>query len=510
VPVLKLDGITKVYPGVVANEDVGLVVEPGEVMAVLGENGAGKSTLMKILYGFVAPDRGSIELHGTPVKIRSPRDATRLNLGMVSQEFMLVNELTAAENVALATTGTERRGWFGRLELEHVAARIRELSERYGLAVEPSAYARDMSIGMRQRVEIIKALYHGADVLILDEPTAVLTPDETRGLFAVIEELRQDDKAVLLISHKLDEVLAIADRITVLRRGRVVARLKAAETDKLELSRAMLGERITTQITKRAVTAGEVALAVEGVDLAPTAAGGGGLSGLTLSVRRGEILGVAGVEGNGQTEIAEVIAGLRRPDGGAVRLLGHDVTEMGPRETSEAGLSYIPADRIGVGVVGTFTVGENLILKCFRRAPFAQRGVLRPGAMRDAADRLTDAFDIRSASARTPVAALSGGNLQKVILAREIGLGDAAVIVAMHPTRGLDVRSTQYVHEQLVEQRNRGAAVLLISADLDEVLALSDRVAVIVGGTIVDSAPIGDVTRDWLGPRMGSRAGAAA
>jgi simple sugar transport system ATP-binding protein len=507
---LELEGITKVYPGVIANEDVSLAVEPGEVMAVLGENGAGKSTLMKILYGYVTPDRGAIRLHGEAVRIRSPRDATRLNLGMVSQEFMLVNELTVAENVALATAETQRGRWFGRLDLQRVAARIGELSERYGLAVSPGAYVRDLSIGLRQRVEIVKALYHGADVLILDEPTAVLTPDETRGLFDVIRELRDADKAVLLISHKLDEVLAIADRITVLRRGRVVERFDAKATDKSQLSRAMVGSRLTDPVAKRDLAASDVALALAGVRLAPRASGGGRLQELTLEVKRGEILGIAGVEGNGQTELAEVVAGLRRPDAGSVRLLGLDVTAMGPREVAEAGLSYIPADRGGIGVVGPLTVAENLILKAFRRPPFARRGVLRLGVVRETADRLEAAFDIRVASPAAPVAALSGGNLQKVILARELGLADASVIVAMHPTRGLDVGSTQYVHQQLVEQRNGGAAVLLISADLDEVLALSDRVAVIVDGTIVDSAPVAFADRDWLGPRMGTSVAGAA
>jgi simple sugar transport system ATP-binding protein len=511
VALLELEGITKVYPGVIANEDVSLAVEPGEVMAVLGENGAGKSTLMKILFGFVTPDRGTVRLRGEPVRIRSPRDATRLNLGMVSQEFMLVNELTVAENIALAGTRTGGANWLRRLNLDKVAERIAGLSDRYGLAVDAGAYVRDLSIGLRQRVEIVKALYHGADVLILDEPTAVLTPEETRGLFAVIRELREAGKAVLLISHKLDEVLAIADRITVLRRGRVVARFAAADTTKADLSRAMVGIRLTDPVAERQGTAGEVALLLRGVHLATLASGGGRLDDMTLEVARGEILGIAGVEGNGQTELAEVIAGLRRPDAGAVSLLGLDVTAMWPREVAEAGLSYIPADRGGVGVVGALTVAENLILKAFRRAPFAARGVLQGGVIRDTAGRLSAAFDIRMASPATPVAALSGGNLQKVILAREVGLGDAAVIVAMHPTRGLDVSSTQYVHHQLVEQRNRGAAVLLISADLDEVLSISDRVAVIVDGTIVDSAPIAEVDRGWLGPRMGtSLAGAGA
>ncbi|MDX6535438.1 MAG: ral nucleoside transport system ATP-binding protein, partial [Gaiellales bacterium] len=444
---VELEGITKVYPGVIANEDVSLAVEPGEVMAVLGENGAGKSTLMKILFGYVTPDRGTFRLHGEPVRIRSPRDATRLKLGMVSQEFMLVGELTVAENVALASEETGRRRWYGRVRLDRVSARITELSERYGLAVAPDAYVRDLSIGLRQRVEIVKALYHGADVLILDEPTAVLTPDETRGLFNVIRELREAGKAVLLISHKLDEVLAIADRVTVLRHGRVVARYEAGATTKAELSRAMVGTELTERVAKRESTAaGERALSLRDVTLAPQASGGGRLQDMTLEVAGGEILGIAGVEGNGQTELAEVIAGLRRPDTGEVTLLDRDVTAMGPREVSEAGLSYIPADRGLVGVVGPFTVAENLILKAFRGPPFASRGVLQRSAIRDMAGRLSTAFDIRMASEEAPVAALSGGNLQKVILARELGLGEAAVIVAMHPTRGLDVKSTQYVH----------------------------------------------------------------
>ncbi len=506
---LELAGITKVYPGVVANDDVSLAVEAGEVMAVLGENGAGKSTLMKILYGFVTPDSGEIRLRERAVRIRSPRDATRLNLGMVSQEFMLVTELTVAENIALASSRTGGANWFRRLSLDKVAERIAGLSERYGLAVDAGAYVRDLSIGLRQRVEIIKALYHGAEVLILDEPTAVLTPDETRGLFAVIDELRQDDKAVLLISHKLDEVLAIADRITVLRRGRVVARFAAGATDKAQLSRAMVGDDLTDRIAKAPGTAGDVALSVEAVHLEPAASGGGRLAGLTLHVRCGEILGVAGVEGNGQTELADVIAGLRPPHRGRVTLSGRDMTDRGPREMATAGLSYVPADRNQVGVVGQFDFGENLILKRFRSAPFARAGVLQRGVVHELATRLREAFDIRITSATTPVETLSGGNLQKVILARELGVGDPSVIVAMHPTRGLDVRSTKYVHEQLVAQRNRGAAVLLISADLDEILALSDRVAVILEGTIVDEAPIDVADRDWVGPRMGGRSLAA-
>jgi ABC-type uncharacterized transport system ATPase subunit len=502
---LEIAGITKVYPGVVANDDVSLAVEAGEVMAVLGENGAGKSTLMKILYGFVTPDSGEIRLGGRPVRIRSPRDAARLNLGMVSQEFMLVNELTVAENVALSSARSGGANWFRRLGLDKVAERIAGLSDRYGLAVDAGAYVRDLSIGLRQRVEIIKALYHGAEVLILDEPTAVLTPDETRGLFAVIEELRQDGKAVLLISHKLDEVLAIADRITVLRRGRVVARFQAAGTDKRQLSRAMVGDDLTDRVAKAPRAVGDIALSIEGVHLEPEVSGGGRLDDVTLDVRCGQILGVAGVEGNGQTELADVIAGLRAPGRGRVKLSGRDMTGCGPREMAEAGLSYVPADRNEVGVVGAFDVGENLILKGFRGAPFSRRGVLQRGVIHDLATRLREAFDIRIASDATPVETLSGGNLQKVILARELGVGEPSVIVAMHPTRGLDVRSTKYVHEQLVAQRNRGAAVLLISADLDEILALSDRVAVLLEGAIVDEAPIDVADRDWVGPRMGGR-----
>jgi general nucleoside transport system ATP-binding protein len=424
---------------------------------------------------------------------------------MVSQEFMLVNELTVAENVALATARTGGAGWLRRLSVDKVAERIAALSDRYGLAVDAGAFVRDLSIGLRQRVEIIKALYHGAEVLILDEPTAVLTPDETRGLFAVIDELREDQKAVLLISHKLDEVLAIADRITVLRRGRVVARFDAAATDKRQLSRAMVGDDLTERTAKAATAGSHVALAVEGLRLEPDVAGGGRLDDVTLQVRSGEILGVAGVEGNGQTELADVIAGLRRPQQGRVRLAGKDMTDKGPREMAEAGLSYVPADRMQVGVVGAFDVGENLILKRFRGAPFSRAGVLQRGVVQELAKRLREAFDIRIASDSAPVETLSGGNLQKVILARELGVGDPAVIVAMHPTRGLDVRSTKYVHEQLVAQRNRGAAVLLISADLDEILSLSDRVAVILEGAIVDEAPIEVANRDWVGPRMGGR-----
>ncbi|MEA2443851.1 MAG: ral nucleoside transport system ATP-binding protein [Thermoleophilales bacterium] len=508
-PALELEGIVKVYPGVVANDGVTFDVRRGEIMAVLGENGAGKSTLMKIVYGFAAPDAGRIAVGGREVRIDSPRAAMRLGLGMVSQEFMLVEALSVAENVALAERQAGRLRGLRRVDLATIERRVAELSEEHGLSLDPRAIVGDLPMGLRQRVEIVKALYHGAELLILDEPTAVLTPDEADRLADVMRNLRASGRSVLFISHKLDEVMAVADRITVLRGGRVVARLEASETDKIDLSRHMVGEEIRLERRERAPSVGEVAVRL--VDVGVRRPGEKpALSALSLELGHGEILGVAGVEGNGQTELAELVAGLIAPSSGTVEVLGVAINGQGPRELADLGVSYVPADRSGVGLVPEFTVSENLLLKSYRTPPFSRRGLLNLRHIAATGERLVREFDIRIASAQSEVGSLSGGGLQRVILAREIAIQKSRVIVAMHPTRGLDVKSTQYVHEQLLWRRNAGAAVLLISADLDEVLGLSDRVAVIESGTIQATAPAEQATREWLGPLMGGSAGGAA
>ncbi|MDR7556209.1 MAG: ABC transporter ATP-binding protein [Armatimonadota bacterium] len=497
---LELRQITKRFPGVVANDGVTLQVAPGEVHALLGENGAGKTTLVSVLYGLQQPDAGEIWLDGQRVRIRSPRDALRLGIGMVPQHFLLIRRHTVAENVALGLPGEPFVRPTQRLE-----PRLLDLATRYGLGVDPRARIADLSPSEQQRVEILKVLLRGARILILDEPTSVLTPQEVRGLFEVLRRMRRDGHAVIFISHKLDEVTAIADRITVLRRGRVVATLPAAGVDRRALARMMVGRDVMFQPARQQTTPGDVVLQVDGLR-APGPRGVDALRGVSLVVRGGEILGIAGVAGNGQRELVEVLTGLRRATGGRVLLCGHDVTNKPARLLHDLGVAHIPEDRLRDGIVPTMSVAENLVLRRYRHRPFARGALLDSRAVAAFARAVIAEYEIATPGPEVPARLLSGGNVQRLILGRELS-GQPVLVVAAHPTAGLDVAATEQVHARLQQCRAQGAAVLLVSEDLDEILALADRIAVFFGGQVAGELPAQEADPERLGLlMMGHRA----
>ncbi|HHW15167.1 MAG TPA: ABC transporter ATP-binding protein [Firmicutes bacterium] len=502
-PIVRLRGITKEFPGVLANDRVDLEVFPGTIHALLGENGAGKTTLMNILYGLYQPDAGEIFIRGEKVRVTDPNVAIRHGIGMVHQHFMLIPPLTVAENIVL---GNEPRRGLS-LDLKRAVKVARELSDRFGLTVDPLARIEGISVGMQQRVEILKALYRGAEVLILDEPTAVLTPQEVRELKAILDALVAQGKAIIFITHKLKEIMAMAQVVTVIRRGRVVKTLPTAETTPQELASLMVGREVILQVAKGPAKPGEAALRLEGVT-ANNNRRLPALRGIDLEVRRGEILGIAGVDGNGQTELVEVLTGLRPVTGGRILLKGREITRVKTRHRLRQGLGHIPEDRQKRGLVLDFSVAENLILASYDRPPFASGLNLNQAAVRQNAERLVREFDIRTPSAETPARSLSGGNQQKVIVAREIDR-DPDVLIAAQPTRGLDVGAIEFVHERLVGERDRGKAVLLVSFELDEILSLADRIAVMYEGRIVDVLPAGEATEEILGLLMSGAARSA-
>ncbi len=475
---LELKGITKRYGSLVANDHVDLTVEPGQIHALLGENGAGKTTLMNVLFGLTQPDEGGILIDGQPQHLGSPSHAIQAGIGMVHQHFMLVPVFTVAENVTL---GMERTRALGLLDRKRTRRDVRELSERYGLQVNPDALVEDLPVGVQQRVEIVKALLREANVLILDEPTSVLTPGETQELFRIMRELRAGGRSLVFISHKLKEVQEIADTITVIRRGQVVGQRPPTASD-AELASLMVGRSVQLRVTKPPARPGEVCLDVQGLTVAGEE-GRPALDAVSFQVRAGEILGVAGVQGNGQTELCEALLGLLPAAGGAVRLEGRDLTRATPRQRLRAGIGYIPEDRQEDGLVAGFSVADNLVLDVYNEPPYSSGIALDLDTIHQtAAERVTD-FDIRTTSTATPAGTLSGGNQQKVILAREIGR-DVRLLVASQPTRGLDVGSIEFVHRRIVEERDQGVAVLIISSELDEIYALSDRIAVMYEGKI--------------------------
>ncbi len=497
---LELRGITKRFGGLVANDHIDLVVQPGQILALLGENGAGKSTLMNVLYGLMQPDEGEILIDDKPVHIRSPKDAIGAGIGMVHQHFMLVPVFTVAENVTL---GVERVRGFGFLDRRRARRDVLEMSERYGLKVDPDAYVEDIPVGVQQRVEIIKALLRNANVLVLDEPTAVLTPHETEDLFRIMRELREGGRSIIFISHKLKEVQAIADTITVIRRGKVVGHRPPSTSDN-ELAALMVGRSVQLRVSKDEARPRDVRLKVDGLTV-PGLLGGTVVDNLSFEVRGGEILGIAGVQGNGQTDLCEALMGLR-PSAGAVLLDGQDISHLSTRDRLRTGIGYIPEDRQEDGLVGDFSVAENLILDVYDRPPFASGIALDLGAIRKSADTLVADYDVRTTSVQTRAGTLSGGNQQKVIVAREMSR-DNKVLLASQPTRGLDVGSIEFVHKQIVAERDGGAAVVIVSSELDEIYALSDRIAVMYEGKIVGfCAP--DIPEYELGLMM-TGAGAA-
>ncbi|HEY7477213.1 MAG TPA: ABC transporter ATP-binding protein [Actinomycetota bacterium] len=488
-PLVVLEHITKRFPGVVANDDVSLELRPGEIHALIGENGAGKSTLMRVLYGMYPADGGRILVRGQEAKIASPRAAIALGIGMVHQHFVLVDPFTVTENVIL---GDEDGAILDRSEAER---KVRELADTYGFQIDPRATVEDLSVGEEQRVEILKALYRGIDILILDEPTAVLTPSEANDLFGNLRELKASGKSIVFISHKLDEVLEIADRITVLRRGAVVGETKPAETSKATLAEMMVGRPVLFRLEKPQVEVGEPVLSVRGLR------GEGKLNGIDLEVRGGEILGVAGVEGNGQRELAEALIGLRQPEGGTIELEGTDIGGRSVEDIRNAGVAYIPEDRHEQGLVLDMTLWENVVLGRHDDAEFSgSGGVLFIKKIKELASRLVKLFDVRTRSIDVYASTLSGGNQQKLILARELET-DPRLLVAAQPTRGLDVGAIEFVWRQILEQKGEGRAVLLISAELDEIYALSDRIVTLYEGRITGEFPP-DAAPEELGVGM--------
>jgi len=478
---------------------VDLVVEWGEVHALLGENGAGKSTLMNVVYGLSHPDSGEIVYDGEPVVIRRPEDAIRRGIGMVHQHFMLIPPLTVAENVVLGHESAR----LGMMDLGAASRMVRELSQRYGLEVDPEARVLDLSVGLQQRVEILKALYRGARLLILDEPTAVLTPQEIERLFEIVNNLKAEGKAVIFITHKLAEVIRIADQITVMRRGKVVATKAPGETSPPDLARLMVGRPVLLRVEKGPAHPGDVLLEVDGLRVEDDHHHMA-LDGVALAVRAGEILGVAGVEGNGQTELVEAIVGLRPARAGRVTIAGRDMTHATTHRRLHD-LSHIPADRQQMGVILDMSVADNLVLPTYDRAPFA-RGLVRAlDAIRSFAARTIKTYDIRVERPEQRTGSLSGGNQQKVVVARELAT-DPKILIAAQPTRGVDVGSIEFIHRRIVDQRDRGLAVLLVSSELDEVLSLSDRVAVIYRGRIAAVLEGDQIERERIGLLM---AGAA-
>ena len=503
-PLLELRGITKQFPGVLANDHVDFELAKGEVHALLGENGAGKSTLMNILYGLYHPDEGEIVLNGKPVRIGSPRNAIDLGIGMVHQHFMLIPVMTVAENIVLANEPTS--GPF--LDLSGAEKRVRELSTQFGLAVRPEARVASISVGMQQRAEILKALYRGAEILILDEPTAVLTPQEAGELFAIIRSLQADGRSIIFISHKLNEVLEIADRITVLRHGKKIDTVPRDGATTEGLARLMVGRDVVLRVDKPKAEPGETLLAVKDLSVLDDRDLPACRS-VSLEVRAGEIVGLAGVDGNGQSELIDALTGLRKVEAGQIVVAGRDMTNAGARDCLDLGVGHIPEDRQARGLVLDFTLAENLALHDFRKEPDSKWGWLYPRRLIQRAIGLLKEFDVRGGGPRTLAASLSGGNQQKVVIAREVSR-DPNLLVAAQPTRGLDVGAIEFVHRRLVQERDEGRAILLVSFELDEILSLSDRILVIYEGRIVgEYTP--DVSEEELGIAMtGGKKQAAA
>ncbi|WP_298816775.1 ABC transporter ATP-binding protein [Chloroflexus sp.] len=494
--VLEARGITKRFPGVVANDNVSLKLHKGEVLALLGENGAGKSTLMNILYGLYHQDQGEIFVKGEPIRITSPHESIARGIGMVHQHFQLVPVMTVTENIILGNEVTN--GPF--LDRKKAAERIRAISEQYGLAVDPDALVADLDVGVQQRVEIIKALYRNADILILDEPTAVLTPQEADDLVRVMRTLTAQGASIIFITHKLREVLEVADRIIVLRGGKVVGETTPAEATEASLAAMMVGREVILKVEKQPARPGAPVLEVRGLQVRDDRRLLA-VKGVDLEVRAGEILGIAGVQGNGQTELVAALTGLRPSEAGTVRIAGVDVTNATPRQISELGVAHIPEDRQRDGLVTSYPLTDNSVLELYYLPPFARGVVRNDQAINQHCARLVEEFDVRTPSIHVPASSLSGGNQQKLIVAREF-TRSLKLLIASQPTRGIDVGSIEFIHNQIVKKRDEGVAVLLISAELDEILSLADRIAVMYHGQIVATVKNGELSREELGLLM--------
>ncbi|MEJ2748497.1 MAG: ABC transporter ATP-binding protein [Anaerolineae bacterium] len=494
--VLETKGMTKRFPGVLANDRVDLTLHKGEILALLGENGAGKSTLMNMIYGLYHPDEGEIWIKGEKVELNDPGDAIARGVGMVHQHFQLVPVMTVAENVMLGAEITRR----GHLDRRTAVKRVRELSHQYGLDVDPTAVIEDLPVGTQQRVEIIKALYRNADILILDEPTAVLTPQEANELFRIMRDLTAQGVSIIFITHKLKEVLAVADRIGVLRNGQYVGTADPQTATEASLAELMVGRKVILQVDKSKAHPGEVILQVKDL-VVEDDRGQIAVNGLSLEVRTGEILGVAGVQGNGQRELVEALTGLRPVVSGQAVIAGQETTRAVPRTITELGVAHIPEDREKHGLVMPYTLADNMVLNRYYQKPYAHGIILNQEKIDQDGAALVKEYDVRTPSVYTPASSLSGGNKQKVIVAREFSR-ETKLLIANQPTRGIDVGSIEFIHNQIVAQRDDGVAVLLVSAELDEILSLADRVAVMFDGRIVKILPIAEATRERVGLLM--------
>lgn len=495
--VVEMLNIRKEFPGIVANDDITLQLAPGEIHALLGENGAGKSTLMSILFGLYQPDRGTIKIRGQEVSITNPNVANELGIGMVHQHFKLVHNFTVTENIIL---GLEMKKGIV-VDIRRAAARIKELSEKYGLNVDPYAKIEDVSVGMQQRVEIMKMLYRNAEVLIFDEPTSVLTPQEIRDLMAIMRNLIVEGKSIILITHKLKEIKAIADRCTVIRRGRLIGTVDVASTSEEKMAEMMVGREVNFRVDKKERAPGKVILRIENLSVLNNRKVIG-LKDFSLEVRSGEIVGVAGVEGNGQTELVEAITGLRKVESGKIFLKEIEITTLSIRERIKLGMAHIPEDRHKHGLILDYTVEDNLILKVYYRDPYAKNGLLNREAIHRHAEKVMAEFDVRAGQGPASIArSLSGGNQQKAIVGREIE-HNPELLIAVQPTRGLDVGAIEYIHKRILEQRDKGKAVLLVSLELDEVLNLSDRIAIINNGELIGIVNAAETNENEVGLMM--------
>lgn len=495
-PVVELKQITKRFPGIVANDSISLTLQKGEIHALLGENGAGKSTLMNIVFGLYQPDEGSIEIDGKPVIIDNPNKAIELGIGMVHQHFKLVEPFTVTENIVL---GMEPKKGL-KIDYKSAAEQVRKLSEQYGLQVNPNAKIHDISVGMQQRVEIMKTLYRGADILIFDEPTAVLTPQEITELMAIMKRLVAEGKSIILITHKLKEIMQISDRVTIIRRGKVIDTVQTSSTNPNELAEKMVGRGVTFKVDKQAPHVGASVLKLTDVS-SKSKDGVAVLNNLNFEVKAGEILGIAGVDGNGQSELIQAITGLRKIDSGSITVSGKEISNLSPRKISEMNVSHIPEDRHKHGLVLDFTLSENMVLETYYKSPYNQNGFLNKEVINQHAEDLVKQFDVRTPSIENKARSLSGGNQQKAIIAREIDK-NPTLLIAAQPTRGLDVGAIEFVQKQLIAQRDQGKAVLLISFELDEIMNVSDRIAVIYEGQIVGEVFPQDTNDQELGLMM--------
>ncbi|KIY20760.1 MULTISPECIES: ABC transporter ATP-binding protein [Mesobacillus] len=495
--VVEMLNIRKEFPGIVANDNITLTLKKGEIHALLGENGAGKSTLMGVLFGMYQPEQGVVKVHGKEVHITNPNVANRLGIGMVHQHFKLVDNFTVTENIILGSEPL--KGMV--LDIDKAAKRIEELSKYYGLNVDPHAKIEEISVGMQQRVEILKMLYRNADVLILDEPTAVLTPVEIEELMKIMRNLINEGKSIIIITHKLKEIKAVADRCTVIRRGKGIGTVNVAEASEASLAEMMVGRHVSFKVDKKESTPLEVVLKIDSLSVKNNRKVMG-LKDFSLEVRAGEIVGIAGVEGNGQTELIEAITGLRKAESGSIQIDGNEISSLPVRERLEKGMSHIPEDRHKRGLVLDYTLQENMVLQIYNKKPFSKNGILNKKAMKTYTQNILTNFDVRSGEGAVSIArTLSGGNQQKAIIGRELEL-DPKLLICVQPTRGLDVGSIEYIHKRIVEHRDKGNAVLLVSLELDEILQLSDRIAIVNNGELVGVVNAAETNENEVGLMM--------